>query len=204
MPRTGLHDGGPIATILIGSKMLTGYPPLYFYQHQRALKVTMQSLGVRLSRCGRNGEGHDRILLSFFWRSLTVNPDSTTCNQKGEGELHPCASRLISSNDSRNGNIAKLYVGATISDLLLSNQGTSNALALGGIYWAHHRRIGKAPHAWERSRRHYCDNTAWNCRLSGRNLVGSGNWVVSGGSVGRTHHVDSRSRAPPRRLSRPA
>jgi hypothetical protein len=40
------HEGGRIATILIGSKVRAGYESTTFYQHQNALKLTMQLLGV--------------------------------------------------------------------------------------------------------------------------------------------------------------
>jgi phosphatidylinositol-3-phosphatase len=40
------HEGGHIATILIGSKVRAGYQSTIFYQHQNALKLTMQLLGV--------------------------------------------------------------------------------------------------------------------------------------------------------------
>lgn len=40
------HQGGHVATILIGSKVRSGYQSTNVYQHQSALKLTMQLLGV--------------------------------------------------------------------------------------------------------------------------------------------------------------
>ena len=40
------HEGGHVATILIGSRVRAGYQSTTFYQHQNALKLTMQLLGV--------------------------------------------------------------------------------------------------------------------------------------------------------------
>jgi acid phosphatase len=40
------NGGGHVATILIGSKVRTGYQSTTLYQHQSTLKLTMQLLGV--------------------------------------------------------------------------------------------------------------------------------------------------------------
>jgi phosphatidylinositol-3-phosphatase len=40
------HQGGQVATILIGSKVKAGYKSKAFYQHESALKLSMQLLGL--------------------------------------------------------------------------------------------------------------------------------------------------------------
>src|SRR5438094_5247438 len=43
-----------------------------------------------------------------------------------------------------------------------------------------------------------------HCGVDRRNLARSGDWMVSGGTVGRTNHVSGGSSAAPRHLSRGA
>src|SRR5438094_688293 len=53
-------------------------------------------------------------------------------------------------------------------------------------------------------RRVHSDDTSRHCGVDRRNLARSGDWMVSGGTVGRTNHVSGGSGAAPRHLSRGA